>query len=125
MIWDRLSRDSPPIPAPPPPPPPACHAPVWLAPGTRREGFPYHCVFFDGEEGILRYRGANPFFCGRAFLSLYRTGRFIGEDFILAIGDLFNFSPIFKTPTKYIRYDTPTIIVHPDVIRQSKIRQML
>ena len=33
----------------------------------------------------------------------YRTGRFIGEDFILAIGDLFNFSPIFKTPTKYIR----------------------
>ena len=35
----------------------------------------------------------------------YRTGRFIGEDFILAIGDLFNFSPIFKTPTKYI----PTI----------------
>ena len=35
----------------------------------------------------------------------YRTGRFIGEDFILAIGDLFNFSPIFKTPTKYIRYD--------------------
>ena len=39
----------------------------------------------------------------------YRTGRFIGEDFILAIGDLFNFSPIFKTPTKYIRYDTPTI----------------
>ena len=41
---------------------------------------------------------------------IYRTGRFIGEDFILAIGDLFNFSPIFKTPTKYIRYDTPTII---------------
>ena len=35
--------------------------------------------------------------------SVYRTGRFIGEDFILAIGDLFNFSPIFKTPTKYIR----------------------
>ena len=35
---------------------------------------------------------------------IYRTGRFIGEDFILAIGDLFNFSPIFKTPTKYIRY---------------------
>ena len=34
---------------------------------------------------------------------VYRTGRFIGEDFILAIGDLFNFSPIFKTPTKYIR----------------------
>ena len=34
---------------------------------------------------------------------IYRTGRFIGEDFILAIGDLFNFSPIFKTPTKYIR----------------------
>ena len=53
---------------------------------------------------------------------IYRTGRFIGEDFILAIGDLFNFSPIFKTPTKYIRYDT---LVHPDVIRQSKIRQML
>ena len=52
----------------------------------------------------------------------YRTGRFIGEDFILAIGDFFNFSPIFKTPTKYIRYDT---LVHPDVIRQSKIRQML
>ena len=55
-------------------------------------------------------------------VSIYRTGRFIGEDFILAIGDLFNFSPIFKTPTKYIRYDT---LVHPDVIRQSKIRQML
>ena len=59
------------------------------------------------------------------YREIYRTGRFIGEDFILAIGDLFNFSPIFKTPTKYIRYDTPTIIVHPDVIRQSKIRQML
>ena len=57
-----------------------------------------------------------------SFRRMYRTGRFIGEDFILAIGDLFNFSPIFKTPTKYIRYDT---LVHPDVIRQSKIRQML
>ena len=56
------------------------------------------------------------------YCNIYRTGRFIGEDFILAIGDLFNFSPIFKTPTKYIRYDT---LVHPDVIRQSKIRQML
>ena len=39
----------------------------------------------------------------RAATKRYRTGRFIGEDFILAIGDLFNFSPIFKTPTKYIR----------------------